>query len=125
MDVGRFAPIQRHEEEPIRTDSEDRRHFIAFYAGKPRLAWVDRCCEISGAKVFRSMSDEQLELPMMARDGLQAAEVLQAHTGTVNPYTAKTSSSTGATSCNSATALSPFVIITNPDLLSSAAADVQ
>jgi hypothetical protein len=50
MDVGRFAPIQRHEEEPIRPDSEDRRHLIAFYPAKPRLAWAPlRVLRVAGA----------------------------------------------------------------------------
>src|SRR5216683_2062482 len=42
VDVGSLSPIQGHEEEAIRTDSKDRRHFIAILSRQAEISTICR-----------------------------------------------------------------------------------
>src|SRR6266849_557696 len=42
VDVGRLSPIQGHEEEAIRADSKDRRHFIAILSRQAEISTIFR-----------------------------------------------------------------------------------
>jgi len=70
LDVGRFAPIQRHEEEPKRTNSKDRRHIVILSRqaqismGRPSAASGDPGPSNDSATQARPAFGRRLQLPV-------------------------------------------------------------